>query len=52
MLNLRDLIKIGLARSELTPREMAALDIWRLFMRSTSIEELRIEQEACMRKLT
>ena len=29
------------------PREMAALNLWRLSIGSTSIDELGIEQQAC-----
>ena len=49
-LNLRNLIKIGPARPKSTPREMTALDLWRLSIGSTSIEELGNEQLACVSK--
>jgi len=49
-LNLRNLIKIGPARSEFKPREMTALDLWRLSIGSTSIDELGNEQQACLSK--
>jgi len=49
-LNLRNLIKIGPARPKSTSREMKALDLWRLSIGSTSIEELGNEQLACVSK--
>ena len=49
-LNLRNLIKIGPARSEFTPREMTALDLWKLSLDSTSIDEPGNQQQICMRK--
>ena len=49
-LNLRNLIKIGPARSESKRREMTALDLWRLSIGSTSIDELGNEQQASMSK--
>ena len=49
-LNLRNLIKIGPARPEFTPREMTALDLWTLSLDPTSIDEVGSEQQTCMRK--
>lgn len=49
-LNLRNLIEIGPARPEFTPREMTALDLWKLSKDLTSIGEVGNEQQTCMRK--
>ena len=49
-LNLRNLIKIGPARPEFTPREMTALDLWELSLDPTSIDEEGNQQQTCMRK--
>ena len=49
-LNLRNLIKIGPARPEFTPREMTALDLWELSLDPTSIDEVGNQQQTCMRK--
>jgi len=49
-LNLRNLICIGPARSESTPREMTALDLWKFSKGSTSIEEVGNELQTCLHK--
>jgi len=49
-INLRNLIDIGSARPEFKPREMTALDLWKLSINPTSIDEVGNEQQTCMRK--
>ena len=49
--DLRNLVKIGPARSEYTPREMTTLDFWSFSKDPTSIDELGSERQACMRKI-
>ena len=47
---MRSLIEVGPARPEFTPREMTALDLWKLPSDLTSIDEVGNEQQTCMRK--
>jgi putative transposase len=49
-LNLRNLIKIGPARPQFTPREMTALELWSFSKDPTSIVELGNEQRSCVLK--